>query len=349
MAIQVWMFIGMSKIIMKSLANKKTNGCSENKDCSALGVLISHVTISPVILVLVAFRLKKTTRCMNMIVVLLLRCRYSRRLPVASFAVLVLMISMILKIGVSLNYSKQIFPIVFYAFYASFTCPLLIVHLVSIMCLVSQNSYEDINREMGILCSLILKSERALRLTSLMNDHWFLEDFIEHISNTFGAELLFIMMDIYIQLLLCFFILIWENIVHKVNVDSFMYANVGIHICIMAGNLIYLCHRCNATVKESRRIIFEMHRLRCVLYDDPIGQAILKVFTLRVNSREVHIAVLKLFNINLPLLCGSASLMFTYFLVLVQFQIDGYKHSSRELNITKMDKCEKWPCISKGQ
>ncbi|XP_050422362.1 uncharacterized protein LOC126834468 [Adelges cooleyi] len=200
---------------------------------------------------------------------------------------------------------------------------------------------------MGVLCSLKSKSERALRLTSLMNDHWFLEDLIEHISSTFGPELLFIMMDIYIHLLLCLYIFIWENIVRKINVNNFMYANICIHICIVAANLIYLCYRCNATVKESRRIMFEMHHLRDVLYDDPICQAILKVFTLRVNSREVHITVLKLFNINLPLLCGSAGLMFTYFLVLVQFQIDGYKHASKELNISKIVKCEKWPCLSK--
>ncbi|XP_050422515.1 uncharacterized protein LOC126834551 [Adelges cooleyi] len=226
---------------------------------------------------------------------------------------------------------------------------MLIVHLISVMCLVSQYSHEDINREMEEICILKSQSERAFRLTSLMNDHWFLEDYIEHISNTFGYELFVILLDIYIQLLLCVYMCVWDYIVRSTNQDVYSVVSLLLHICIVSGNLFYLCYRCNATVKESRQVISKLHHLRDVLNNDSICQALLKVFTLRVNCREVHLTVLKLFNINLPLLLCSAGVVFTYFLVLIQFQIDGYKEILKEQNISDVTntQCKSWPCVKK--
>ncbi|XP_050423202.1 uncharacterized protein LOC126834983 [Adelges cooleyi] len=225
---------------------------------------------------------------------------------------------------------------------------MLLIHLICILCLVSKNSYEDINRELGKLCSVPLKSERALRLTLLMNDHWYLESYIKHMSNTFGPELLFIILEMYIQLVLAMYILIWTNILHNEHVTFYKWFFATLQLALVAGNFIYLCYRSSSIISESRQVISQLQHLRDKLYDDPKCQAILKIFTLRVNCRQVHVSVLKLFDINLPLVIVSAGYVLTYFLVLIQFQVEGYNRTLREMNISAIviKNCKVWPCIT---
>ncbi|XP_050423198.1 uncharacterized protein LOC126834979 [Adelges cooleyi] len=181
-----------------------------------------------------------------------------------------------------------------------------------------------------------------------MDDHWYLENYMEHMSNTFGPELLFIILDIYIQLVLAMYVFIWTNIVHNQHATFYTYFYATLQIGIIVGNLIYLCYRSSSTMKESGRVISQLQYLRDKLYDDPKCQAILKIFTLRVNCRQVNFAVLKLFNINLSLCIVSAGYVLTYFLVLIQFQMEGYKRTLREMNISAiiLKNCKVWPCIT---
>ncbi|XP_050422941.1 odorant receptor coreceptor-like isoform X1 [Adelges cooleyi] len=240
------------------------------------------------------------------------------------------------------------YPFLYYMFFIAYACPVFLVHLINVMCLVSQHSYEDVNRELGELKNLKSKTERVFRLRSLMNDHWFLEDYIELVSKTFGSKLLLTILDIYIQLLLCLYYAIWDSIVHGLH-DILLHG--VLNIVILMGNLIYLCYRGHSTVKESRRVIYQLRHLRDLLYDDPVCQAILKIFTLRVNCRKVQVTAAKFFDINLSLLFGSAGIVLTYFLVLIQFQIEGSKHTSAAMNISEVVtvKCKSWPCIIKDE
>ncbi|XP_050422942.1 uncharacterized protein LOC126834807 isoform X2 [Adelges cooleyi] len=210
------------------------------------------------------------------------------------------------------------YPFLYYMFFIAYACPVFLVHLINVMCLVSQHSYEDVNRELGELKNLKSKTERVFRLRSLMNDHWFLEDYIELVSKTFGSKLLLTILDIYIQLLLCLYYAIWDSIVHGLH-DILLHG--VLNIVILMGNLIYLCYRGHSTVKESRRVIYQLRHLRDLLYDDPVCQAI------------------------------SAGIVLTYFLVLIQFQIEGSKHTSAAMNISEVVtvKCKSWPCIIKDE
>lgn len=106
------------------------------------------------------------------------------------------------------------------------------------------------------LCHVNSTTERAIRLTALMNDHWFLEDYMTIVSDTFGPELIFTIMDIYVQLLLFLYVMIWAAVVRNVFKNKYdPLINGIIEMCIIIGKFIYLCYRCDSTVKE---VICEM-------------------------------------------------------------------------------------------
>jgi len=106
-------------------------------------------------------------------------------------------------------------------------------------------------RELEELCEVSSKTERAMRLNALMNDHWFVEDYMETISDTFGPELIFTIMDIYVQLLLFMYVMIWDTVVRRVFKDNaYPYISGIIESSIIIGKFVYLCYRCDSSVKE---------------------------------------------------------------------------------------------------
>lgn len=125
---------------------------------------------------------------------------------------------------------------------------------------MTSNVYNDIlniyyfnlsYRELDELCSVRSYTERAVRLSELMNDHWFLEDYMEFMSDTFGPELIFTIMDIYVQLLLFLYVMIWETVVRGVfKSNPYPYISGIIELSIIMGKFIYLCYRCDSSVKE---------------------------------------------------------------------------------------------------
>lgn len=107
------------------------------------------------------------------------------------------------------------------------------------------------SRELEELCYVRSETERAIRLNALMNDHWFLDDFMETMSDTFGAELVFTIMDIYVQLLLLVYVIIWDTVVRRVFKDNaYPYISGIIESGIIIGKFMYLCYRCDSSVKE---------------------------------------------------------------------------------------------------
>lgn len=106
-------------------------------------------------------------------------------------------------------------------------------------------------RELEEICDVSSKAERASRLMTLMNDHWFLDDYMETMAETFGPEMILITMDIYVQLLLFVYVVIWEIVVLGLLSSSpYVYASGFIELSIIIGKFIYLCHRCDSTVEE---------------------------------------------------------------------------------------------------
>lgn len=74
---------------------------------------------------------------------------------------------------------------------------------------------------------------------------------MEDVSDTFGPELMFIILDIYVQLLLMLYVLIWDAVVRGVFKDNaYPYLSAGIECSIIIGKFVYLCYRCDASIKE---------------------------------------------------------------------------------------------------
>lgn len=129
---------------------------------------------------------------------------------------------------------------------------------------MSIDPYPLCSRELEELCYVRSNTERLIRLNALMNDHWFLDDFMETMSDTFGTELVFTIMDIYVQLLLLVYVIIWDTVVRRVFKDNaYPYISGIIESGIIIGKFIYLCYRCDSSVKEVSSMD---HYRRYILY-----------------------------------------------------------------------------------
>lgn len=74
---------------------------------------------------------------------------------------------------------------------------------------------------------------------------------METMSDTFGPELIFTIMDIYVQLLLFMYVMIWDTVVRRVFKDNaYPYISGAIESSIIVGKFVYLCYRCDSSVKE---------------------------------------------------------------------------------------------------
>ncbi|XP_050422747.1 uncharacterized protein LOC126834683 [Adelges cooleyi] len=283
--------------------------------------------------------------------VILLRRRYPRSLSFNAFVVFAFLATFFVRFFlVLLSFSKvniDLFP-----YTIGQLLPLILVNLISVLCLVTQHAYEDINRELEELCYVQSKSERVLRLSALMDDHWFLEDYVENLSNTFGPDLMLVMMDTYLQMLLFLYILIWETVIRGVHTITVTFASTAGQLLFNIAKFLYLCYRCDSPMKASKRTIFHLQHLSFALHNEPASQAILKMFTLRVNSREEKVTASGFIDINMSLVCKTAGVVLTYFLVLIQIQSENYKfliksnvNSSAVPASWLPTTCESWPCL----
>ncbi|KAL5244132.1 hypothetical protein ACI65C_011542 [Semiaphis heraclei] len=351
LALQTWAFVRMCFYLGNTLMQRKSLNCSRDNYCSVFGMLLSHTVISPIVVSLVLVRLPQSVDVLNMTARLLLRSRYPRRRLSSNTYVVVLFSAVIVfKLVTTIMSIPLQYPDLYYPYFTAYMVPIVFINLVSILCVVAQQSYEDINRELEELCEVSSKTERAVRLNALMNDHWFVEDYMETMSDTFGPELIFTIMDIYVQLLLFMYVMIWDTVVRRVFKDNaYPYISGIIESSIIIGKFVYLCYRCDSSVKESKKIIFHLQHLSSKVSNDFNSQTILRLFTLRVNSRAVQVTASGFFDINLSLLFATAGVVLIYFLVLVQFQMEGYKQilgpNSSDAVVAVV--CHSWPCLER--
>ncbi|VVC33859.1 Hypothetical protein CINCED_3A004921 [Cinara cedri] len=283
--LQIWTVVRMCFYLAKTVMQRDRIECSKDNYCSVFGMLLSHTVISPIIVCLVLARLSQSVDVLNMTADLLHRYRYRRpHLSLNAYAVVMFTAVIVLKLVTTLMTLTQKNPDLYYPYFIAYMVPLVLINLISILCFVTQQSYEDINRELEELCEVSSKTERASRLMTLMNDHWFLEDYLETMAETFGAEMIFITMDIYVQLLLYVYVVIWEFVVLGLLSSSpYIYVSGMIELSIIIGKFIYLCHRCASAVEEGKRVIFYLKHLTSTVSDDTYSQSIVSINTIIIT------------------------------------------------------------------
>lgn len=90
-------------------------------------------------------------------------------------------------------------------------------------------------------------------LEELMVLHWFVTDYVEHISHCFGVELCIIMMEIYAQLIIRMFVTSYVLFLHGLFPLSLDHQLVGVFdLLSVTSNLSYLCYRCDRVVYKVR-------------------------------------------------------------------------------------------------
>lgn len=147
LALQTWTFVRMCFYLGKTLIQRRVLECSKDNYCSVFGMLLSHSVISPIVVSLVLFRLRRSVGILNMTANLLLRYRYPRRrVSLNMFAVVVFSFFIMFKLVTTVMSIPQNYPDLYYPYFTAYMCPIVLINVISIMCVVAQNSYEDINR-----------------------------------------------------------------------------------------------------------------------------------------------------------------------------------------------------------
>lgn len=146
-ALQMWTFVRMCFYLCKTLVQRQHLECSRDNYCSVFGMLLSHSVISPIVVSLVLVRLSRSVCVLNMTARLLLRRRYQRRtLSVHTYAVLLFTLFIVFKLVTTVMSIPQRYPELYYPYFTAYMVPLVLINLISILCVVTQQSYQDINR-----------------------------------------------------------------------------------------------------------------------------------------------------------------------------------------------------------
>lgn len=147
LALQMWTLVRMCFYLGKTLMQRHQLECSKDNYCSVFGMLLSHSFISPIIVSLVLIRLPRSIDVLNMTARLLLRYRYPRpRLSPNTYAVVFFSLLIIVKLVSTVLSIPQKYPDLYYPYFTAYMVPLTLINLISITCVVTQQSYEDINR-----------------------------------------------------------------------------------------------------------------------------------------------------------------------------------------------------------
>lgn len=145
--LQIWTFVRMCFYLAKTVMQRDRIECSKDNYCSVFGMLLSHTVISLIVVSLVLARLPQSVDVLNMTAGLLHRYRYRRpHLSVNSFAVVMFTAVIVLKLITTLMTVPQKHPDLYYPYFTAYMVPLVLINLISILCFVTQQSYEDINR-----------------------------------------------------------------------------------------------------------------------------------------------------------------------------------------------------------
>ncbi|VVC34311.1 7TM chemoreceptor [Cinara cedri] len=324
--LQMWTLFRMIFYLTKTVNQRSSIECSKDYYCTGFGLFFSHVVINPIIVGLVFARVPQSIDLINMTANLLFRARYQRSWLISStYAMVLFLCTLFLRLYLTNISTPQLYPDLYYPFFISNFAPMLIIVLKGVLCIITQNAYEDINRELEELCHVQSNYERAIRLNELMNDHWFLENHTETMVDMFGAEMIFITLDLYIQFLLYLYILTWEMVIRSVLMNiPFLHISPLIELFFIIGKLCYLCYRCHTFISEREDVIYHLKHLGSMVSNDVNSQTILRLFTLRVNCRKMKVSASDYFDINLSLLFATAGGVLGYFLILAQFQMKGY-------------------------
>lgn len=147
LALQTWTFVRMGFYLGKTLAQRDRLDCSKDNYCTIFGILLTHSVISPVLVSLVLLRLPRSVRMLNATARLLLRRRYPRgRLSVNTCAVVPFSLVIIFKLVTTVMSIPQKYPDLYYPYFTAYMVPIVSINLVGVLCVVTQQSYEDINR-----------------------------------------------------------------------------------------------------------------------------------------------------------------------------------------------------------
>lgn len=147
LALQMWTLVRMCFYLGKTVIQRHQIECSKDNYCSVFGMLLSHSVISPIIVALVLIRLPRSIDVLNMSARLLLRKRYPRNgLSSNTYAIVFFSIIIIVKLVSTVVYIPQKYPDLYYPYFTAYMVPLALINLISILCVITQQSYEDINR-----------------------------------------------------------------------------------------------------------------------------------------------------------------------------------------------------------
>ncbi|XP_018898848.1 uncharacterized protein [Bemisia tabaci] len=323
--------------------------CTTGNYCSVFGILLMHIFVSFLIILMLPFRLRVTGTILNETELLLTKyyknqsCGYD--IPWPTLILFSFVAMSYLSSIYYLHYNKN--RVLFWLFSYVKVSSNVLINVVVILSVVAEKSYEMINQHLRDLASQKPEiGQRSQSLEELMVLHWFVTDYVEHISHCFGVELCIIMMEIYAQLIIRMFVTSYVLFLHGLFPLSLDHQLVGVFdLLSVTSNLSYLCYRCDRVVYKGSQSQLFLQDI-CIQNNlDKHSKEVIHLFMMRLNCRKIVVDGYGFFTINLAQLVKIIGVVLTYFVVLVQFQTDN-NASEHEIKVNKTDanSCE-WPCV----
>lgn len=250
--IESWTCYIVFKYLMESAMMRTEALCSQGNYCSAFGLLLSHTVIAILVVAIVPLRYKATIDCFNKANYILYHRKHRQNMSVTYFTMLPFTLSIITKMIISNIgfYIRE--PELYYPYNFAYFGPIIIINIVAVLCSICRQAYQEINEELEELCTTPCGNGYLLqRIDYLMNDHWYVTDFVENISSCFSIDTLLIMVDIYVQLVLFLYVTLWSMFAQKIF-SGYIWPHVAglLEVGIITVKLVYLCYHCDRAVSQ---------------------------------------------------------------------------------------------------
>lgn len=214
--------------------------------------MISHVLVGLIsVFTALFYRYKNTINCLNTVHEILNSIKpNSSPLPSSSFAVYAFLMILLFRMLINHMIYGVSNHLMYYPYFISYFVPIVVQNIVAVLSLVAENTYKQINYELEMLIKGKYETRLYMsKIQKLATAHYKVTDYVNDISECFGVDLLFGMIDNFIQFVLFLYLTLWTLFAERFLSGSvWPYISGSCEIITISSKILYICYRCNQVI-----------------------------------------------------------------------------------------------------
>lgn len=214
--------------------------------------MISHVLVGLIsIFSALFYRYNKTINCLNTVHDILYTIKpKSTALPTSALAVYAFLMILLFRMLINHMIYGVSNHLMYYPYFISYFVPIVVQNIVAVLSLVAENAYKQINYELEMLIKGKYETRLYIsKIKMLTSAHAKVTDYVNDISECFGVDMLFGMIDNFIQFVLFLYLTLWTLFAERFLSGSvWPYISGSCEIITISSKILYICYRCNQVV-----------------------------------------------------------------------------------------------------